>query len=157
MTSRGEWRSYLIVKAHIGGTPERLQAEAPLSAHHPGTGREPRLDCWKLPPGIWILPRILSQFCSQGHFRFYQAIQEVWVIECSYKLPFIDYQLWGSIELCPSLTLFLYILFESRSLNENTNTSWLSCRNDFLGDNKYRQCRYILLYFQHSTWFLEGV
>ena len=69
------------------------------------------------------MPKILLQFCSQGHFGFYRAIQEVWGIECSLKWPFIDEQLGPSIELCTSLTLFLHTLFDF-FLSEKTNVSW---------------------------------
>jgi hypothetical protein len=63
--------------------------------------------------GIWILTRIFMQFCYLGLLWFYRTIQEVKGIGCSYKLPFIDYQLSASIELCTSLILFLYTLFEN--------------------------------------------
>lgn len=97
-----------------------------------GLARSPGECCWTHPPEIWILPRILLQFCAQGHFWFYRAIQEVWGIECSYKLPFIDYRLRRSVELCPSLTLFLHILF-GIFFNGKTNVSWQRHTSEFSG------------------------
>lgn len=77
-----------------------------------GLAQSPGPGCWtRLPRNLNLAQNSLAVLFPRTLW-FYRAIQEVWGIECSYKWPFIDYQLGTSIEPGTSLTLFLHILFE---------------------------------------------
>lgn len=117
-----------LMKVHIGSILGNQSTDSPFSPKaHRAQGQV--IGCAL--PVIWILTRILKQFCSQGHFWFYRAIQEIQCIGCSYKLPFIDYQLSTSIELCTPL-LSLPTLFENLK-NKKANVIWQIYLKDISG------------------------
>lgn len=126
------WNLPLIKGTHWIHTAEPI-TEARLSLHHREAGTEPRgrlLNTLSLEFESW--PACLCSFVPKDTLHFTELSRKFKVLECSYKLPFIDYQLSSSIELYTFLILFLHILFENLK-NGKANVSWQRHTNDFSG------------------------